>query len=101
MQRTDDSRLAVLRSPGPTVGTGRSPSRAGSVLAVIRRRDHEAQARLLRQLLVAFPAEDDNTADRRVRRRVEGAIIASELAAADAHPAPVVEPDEGPPPSAE
>jgi hypothetical protein len=49
------------------------------VLGVPRRQDHADQARLLRRVLNAFPAEDDSSADRAVRRRVAGAVIAAEL----------------------
>jgi hypothetical protein len=46
-----------------------------------KRSDHAERARLLRRVLHAIRAEDDSVADRAVRRRVEGAVIAEELAA--------------------
>ena len=48
--------------------------------------DHADQARLLRRVLHAFPPEDDRSADQAVRRRVEGALIASEPAAGETSP---------------
>jgi hypothetical protein len=56
------------------------------MLVVTERQDHADQARLLRRVLAAFPTEEDGSADRAIRRRVEGAMIASELAAGE--PAP-------------
>jgi hypothetical protein len=53
---------------------------------VAKKQDRADQARLLRRILDAFPAEDDRSADRAVRRRVEGAVIASELAAGEPSP---------------
>jgi hypothetical protein len=51
--------------------------------------EHASRARLLRQVLQAFPSEDDaSPADRVVRRRVEGAVIAEELAAGEPAPRP-------------
>jgi hypothetical protein len=45
-----------------------------------------AQSRLLRRVLDAFRPEDDGSADRAIGRRVEGAIIATELAAGEPPP---------------
>ena len=48
------------------------------------REDHRERARLLRRVLGAFRSEDDaSPADRVVRRRVEGAMMAEELAAGE------------------
>jgi len=66
---------------------------------VRERQDHADQARLLRGVLDAFPPEDDNSADRAIRRRVEGAVIASELAAGEPPPRLAPEEPEGAPPS--
>ena len=68
-----------------------------------KRQDHAEQARLLRRILDAFPPEDDNSTDRVIRRRVEGAVIAEELAAAEPAPrlATETETEEPPPPLAE
>ena len=69
--------------------------RAPNVSVVTKSKDQADQARLLRQVLAAFPPEDDSSAGRAIRRRVEGAIIASELAAGE--PAPrlaATEPEE-------
>ena len=53
------------------------------------REDHRERARLLRRVLGAFRSEDDaSPADRVVRRRVEGAVIAEELAAGEPAPRP-------------
>jgi hypothetical protein len=46
---------------------------------------HEA-ARLMRDTLANFAAEDDSPRSAAVRRRIEGAIIATELAAGDQGP---------------
>jgi len=58
------------------------------------RKSHRERAELLRRVLGAFRSEDDSSsADRVVRRRVEGAVIAEELAAGE--PAPrASDPDE-------
>jgi len=53
---------------------------------VTKRQDHADQARLIRRVLDAFRPEDDGSADRAIRRRVEGAVISSELAAGEAAP---------------
>jgi len=45
------------------------------------RQEHTDRAQLLRCVLEAFPPENDKGADRAIRRRVEGVVIASELAA--------------------
>lgn len=47
------------------------------------RRDHANKAEVLRRVLDAFPPEHDTSADRAVRQRVEGAVIASELASGE------------------
>ena len=64
-----------------------------------KRQDHADQARLLRRVLDAFGQEDDSSADRAVRRRVEGAVIASELAAGE--PSPRLAAEDAPPPPME
>jgi hypothetical protein len=69
------------------------------VSVVPGRKDHVEQARLLRRLLDAFPPEDDTSADRAVRRRVEGAVIATELAAGE--PSPRLAAEDAPPPPME
>jgi hypothetical protein len=46
-----------------------------------KRDDLTEAARTLRDVLDAFPNEDETPADRVVRRRVEGAVAAAELAA--------------------
>ncbi len=47
-----------------------------------KRDEHAERAQLLRKVLDALPAEDDaSPSDRVVRRRVEGAVNAEELAA--------------------
>lgn len=52
--------------------------------------------------LDAFRQEDDSSADRAIRRRVEGAVIASELTAGEPSPRLAAEePDDAPPPLAE
>ena len=57
-----------------------SPSE-DSVVGVSDRQRHAANAELLRRVLEAFPPEEDEAPDRAVRRYVEGAAKASELAA--------------------
>jgi len=61
---------------------------------VTRRSDHSDRAALLRRVLAAFAPEDDKSADRKVRRRVEGAVIAEELAAGEPPPR-VADPESG------
>jgi hypothetical protein len=69
---------------------------------VSKRQDHADQARLLRRVLDAFGQEDDSSADRAVRRRVEGAVVASELAAGEPSPRLATEhPEDAPPPTME
>lgn len=48
---------------------------------LVRRGDFSEAAEGLRRLLAALPAEDDTPRDAAVRRRLEGALIAAELAA--------------------
>ena len=55
--------------------------RAVTLTAVSDRQRHAHQADLLRRVLEAFPVDEDETADRAVRRYAEGAIKANELAA--------------------
>ncbi len=43
-------------------------------------------AELMREVLVAFPADEDRPVDAALRRRVEGAVIAAELAAGEQTP---------------
>ena len=58
--------------------------------AVVAERDeHANRARLLRRVLGAFRLEDDTSTDRAIRRRVEGAVIAEELAAGKPAPIPL------------
>jgi hypothetical protein len=57
-----------------------------NVSIVLRRQDHAERARILRRILGAFKPEDDTSADRAIRRRVGGAVIASELAAGEPSP---------------
>jgi hypothetical protein len=69
-----------------------------SVSVVTGRQNHADQAELLRRVLDAFPPEDDRSADRAIRRRVEGAVVACELAAGE--PAPrLADAKTGDPPS--
>lgn len=68
--------LGVRHSVRPCTFMERDAGRA-----VTKRSDHAERARLLRRVLRAIRAEDDGPADRAVRRRVEGAVIAEELAA--------------------
>jgi hypothetical protein len=59
------------------------------------RKDHADRARLVRNVLDAFPSDDDSSpSDKVVRRRVEGAIIAEELAAGT--PGPISAKSDGP-----
>ena len=51
-----------------------------------RHQDHADQARLLRRVLAAFSIEEQGSADGAIRRREEGAVIASELAAGEPPP---------------
>ena len=48
--------------------------------------DLSEAAKLLREILKAMPSEDDRPRDAVVRRRVEGAITAAELAAGEDSP---------------
>jgi hypothetical protein len=50
------------------------------------RDDVSDAAKLLRDVLKAIPPEDDGPRDAKVRRRVEGAIAAAELAAGEDPP---------------
>ncbi len=50
------------------------------------RSDHAERAQLLRRILEAFRSGDDTPTDRAIRRRVEGAVIAEELAAGEPSP---------------
>ncbi len=43
-------------------------------------------ARLMREVLSTFPGDEDRPIDAAVRRRVEGAVIAAELAAGEQAP---------------
>jgi hypothetical protein len=47
------------------------------------RTDLKEAARLLREIVNAIPSEEDGPRDAMVRRRVEGAIAATELAAGE------------------
>jgi len=53
---------------------------------VARRRDHLEEAQLLREVLDVFRPEEDTPSDRAIRRRLEGAVIATELAAGEPSP---------------
>lgn len=64
-----------------------------------RREDPCPSRQSFGQVARRLPCSGDKPADRGVRRHVEGAIIASELAAAEAHPTPAAEPDEAQPAS--
>ncbi len=57
-----------------------SPKRA------VRPKDMAEAAGLLRDVLAAFPGDEDRPVDAAVRRRVEGAVIAAELAAGEESP---------------
>jgi hypothetical protein len=63
---------------------------------VSKRQDHAAEGKLLRQVLATFPAEGVSKADGAIRRRVEGAVIASDLAADGAQPRPPTDAGEDP-----
>jgi len=63
---------------------------------VSKRQDHAAERKLLGQVLATFPAEGDSKADGAGRRRVEGAVIASELAVDGAQPRPPTDAGEHP-----
>ena len=78
-------RHSVALSDG-AAGADTGPALTSSVSIVPKPKDHADQARLLRRVLDAFRPDGDSSADRAMRRRVEGAIIASELAAGE--PAP-------------
>jgi hypothetical protein len=67
-----------------THGFRRDNLKGGS--AVTSPQGHADQARLLRRVPHGFPPEDDRSADQRVRRRVEGTVIASEPAAGETSP---------------
>lgn len=69
-----------------------------NVSIVPRRQDQAAQSRLLRRVLDAFRSEDDSAADRIIRRRLEGAVIATELAAGEPPPRLAATDPENPPP---
>jgi hypothetical protein len=73
-----------------------APCKALTYSVVPRRQDHADQARLLRRVLDPFRPEDDSSADRAIRRRVEGAVIASELAAGEPSPRLAAEEPEDP-----
>jgi len=47
------------------------------------RQDHDAKAQVLRAVIEAFPPAQDTSADRAIRQRLEGAVIASEVAAGE------------------
>ena len=61
-------------------------STSGRLGLVGDRRGHRERAELLRRVLGTFRPEDDTSTDRALRRRVEGAVIAEELAAGDPVP---------------
>jgi hypothetical protein len=50
------------------------------------RHDHAERAQILRRVLAAFGRDDDRAADRVIRRRIEGAVIAEELDAGELAP---------------
>lgn len=60
---------------------------------VTSRQEHTERARLLRRVLDAFWPGDDKATDRAIRRRVEGAVIASELAAGEPAPRLATQPE--------
>ncbi len=56
-------------------------------VAVTSRKDHRARAKMLREVLAAFPkGAEASAADQVIRRRLEGAVIAEELAAGEPGP---------------
>ena len=59
------------------------------------RQDHASTAEVLRRVLDAFPPEHDTSADRAIRQRLEGAVIASEVYAGQALSLPTA-PQHGP-----
>ena len=65
-----------------------------NVSVVTNRQGHDERARLLRRVLDAFRLEDDKATDRVIRRRVEGAVIASELAAGEPAPRLAAQPEQ-------
>lgn len=57
-----------------------------SYVSAIDQAQLAATAHALRQVLDALPAAEDTPADAKIRRRVEGAIVATELAAGELAP---------------